>query len=468
MSSLKKMNEILLLWKFLLNPSPEQVSSNTAAKLTRLLIVFCVNIIAAAFFLGIQYYLNHFGIIQTNLFPKPDAANPVIVISIIISIVLLIPVIEEVIFRLHLLPKKRNLILSIITLIVYLTAELALSSKTHLTITIFTSSGLLLLTAYLVFSNKLNKAIKNTWNRRFPVVFYITTIVFGGIHIFNHNLSISNLILSPIIIAPQIVLGLNVGYLRVVSGFKWGLWLHVLHNIVFYPLVLFLIYPELLSFNIHTTEFKIDYPGISWPPVEYTLKIDEEGEGVINSYKISADEIFFENTPLEEVFTKLANTNMATVIFENNEIRDKKLNITFKTLPQKNRNKRQNHHFILQEIFKKYNLKADLHIVPQGTWVLMERNVSNPIGPKASIPPQTEEQQEWITLKDVTTKELEEKIEILYDIKCVSVPDNKEYHNIIIPKSDIAILQETLLLKYGLELFKSETKSDFFYVSFVD
>jgi hypothetical protein len=55
---------------------------------------------------------------------------------------------------------------------------------------------------------------------------------FGIVHITNYKLSYTILLLSPILIAPQILVGLLL-VLRVRYGFVWGFLLHALHNAVF-------------------------------------------------------------------------------------------------------------------------------------------------------------------------------------------------------------------------------------------
>lgn len=77
--------------------------------------------------------------------------------------------------------------------------------------------------------------------KAFKYVFYGFALVFGFIHIYNYELSPIVLALSPILVAPQIVLGLILGYLRVRLGLLYSILLHMSYNAVLViPTVLFM------------------------------------------------------------------------------------------------------------------------------------------------------------------------------------------------------------------------------------
>jgi membrane protease YdiL (CAAX protease family) len=79
------------------------------------------------------------------------------------------------------------------------------------------------------------KKNKNT----FKYVYYGFAILFGYVHIYNYGITTNVLLLSPILIAPQIILGLYLGYLRVKLGLLYSVLLHGLYNgILTLPLLL--------------------------------------------------------------------------------------------------------------------------------------------------------------------------------------------------------------------------------------
>ncbi|TYB76769.1 CPBP family intramembrane metalloprotease [Bizionia gelidisalsuginis] len=75
----------------------------------------------------------------------------------------------------------------------------------------------------------------------FKTAFYAFTLLFGFIHIFNYDLTLKILIFSPILVAPQLVLGVLLGFLRVKIGLVYAMVLHALFNAsLIIPSLLFL------------------------------------------------------------------------------------------------------------------------------------------------------------------------------------------------------------------------------------
>ena len=60
--------------------------------------------------------------------------------------------------------------------------------------------------------------------------FYLISIAFGLIHILNFEPSLNIYLLAPILVAPQIVIGINLGYLRIRFGLIWSILFHAFHN----------------------------------------------------------------------------------------------------------------------------------------------------------------------------------------------------------------------------------------------
>ena len=73
----------------------------------------------------------------------------------------------------------------------------------------------------------------------FKYAFYGFTLVFGYLHIFNYqDFNTSILIFSPILIAPQLVVGLYLGFIRIKFGLLWSIALHAMYNGVLMSLFL--------------------------------------------------------------------------------------------------------------------------------------------------------------------------------------------------------------------------------------
>lgn len=69
-------------------------------------------------------------------------------------------------------------------------------------------------------------------SRYFNYVFYALTFIFGFYHITNFELNVTILSLSPILVAPQLVFGVFLGFIRVRFGLVWAIALHSCYNLV--------------------------------------------------------------------------------------------------------------------------------------------------------------------------------------------------------------------------------------------
>lgn len=86
------------------------------------------------------------------------------------------------------------------------------------------------LTEELIFRAPITTFKNNT---NFKFIFYIFTIIFGLVHLFNYNITTKTLLLSPFLIAPQIILGGYLGFIRVRFGLIWSILLHLIYNGIF-------------------------------------------------------------------------------------------------------------------------------------------------------------------------------------------------------------------------------------------
>lgn len=64
----------------------------------------------------------------------------------------------------------------------------------------------------------------------FKIAFYVFAILFGYVHLFNFEITPKVLLFSPILVLPQIVLGLIFGYVRVRFGLLYSMLLHACYN----------------------------------------------------------------------------------------------------------------------------------------------------------------------------------------------------------------------------------------------
>lgn len=149
----------------------------------------------------------------------------------------ILPTVEEIAFRLSLKFKPAYLALSmgvfayyILTKTVYYTKISAIdeSFATRAGMAI----GLMVLLYPIINTTAIKEKLTNVWDTHFRVIYYLSCMIFAGIHIFNYELSWINLALLPLITLPQLMSAIIAGYTRVSFGFQYPLFFHMANNLI--------------------------------------------------------------------------------------------------------------------------------------------------------------------------------------------------------------------------------------------
>jgi hypothetical protein len=137
---------------------------------------------------------------------------------------LIAPIFEESLMRLNLVLSKRNIIVFLNTclgLAVYF-----LFKGRNFKVILFIIILVVFLIILIYFTQCKSFVIRN-----YRFVFYSTAILFGLLHIFNFNgITLSNIVWTPLLVIPQIIMGLLLGYFRVTYGFIYAVICHSLIN----------------------------------------------------------------------------------------------------------------------------------------------------------------------------------------------------------------------------------------------
>ncbi|MEM6316589.1 MAG: CPBP family intramembrane glutamic endopeptidase [Bacteroidota bacterium] len=75
------------------------------------------------------------------------------------------------------------------------------------------------------------------WPSNFKIVFWFFTLAFALMHITNFTSQVATYLI-PILVLPQLILALLIGYVRVGWGFWYGVLFHAIHNFVIVGIVL--------------------------------------------------------------------------------------------------------------------------------------------------------------------------------------------------------------------------------------
>jgi len=250
---------------------------------------------------GIISFINSY-LIKLDSNPLENSLNNKSIIEILFLVVVLIPFIEELLFRFP-LKYERNLL-------------------------------------FQFFDYLTKNRTKLFWIKNFRFFFYSFATLFALVHLSNYaNNSILFFIIAPIIILPQFIGGLALGYIRLRLGFFWGVLQHGIYNfVVFAPLLLF--------FNVNTL--------VDIDNSDFTLQIESLEFGLDNiseikryQSEINIDSIIATNYPLKYIAENL-NSSDSTLLKSSTLINLRYINKT---------NSKDPNELILIELIKEFNSK---------------------------------------------------------------------------------------------------------------
>ena len=147
-------------------------------------------------------------------------------------VVILGPLMEELIFRLILVPKRRNIaIFTFVFLFLVLNKTYYIIKIDWLLLVSLVVSGLL---SFLVFNLlKRKPEIETTIGKRQKIITMVSVVLFGLLHIVNiENLHWELALLYPVYVLPQMILGYVCSVQRLKLGFVWGLLFHSMINLM--------------------------------------------------------------------------------------------------------------------------------------------------------------------------------------------------------------------------------------------
>jgi hypothetical protein len=150
----------------------------------------------------------------------------------IFIVVILVPLLEELIFRLILVPKRRNIAIFIFVFsFMVLNKTYYVNKIDWLLLVSLVVSGLL---SFLVFKLlKRKPEIETVIGKRQKIITIVSVVLFGLLHIANiENLHWELVLLYPVYALPQMISGYVCSVQRLKLGFIWGLLFHSMINLM--------------------------------------------------------------------------------------------------------------------------------------------------------------------------------------------------------------------------------------------
>ncbi len=154
---------------------------------------------------------------------------------------IILPIFEEIAFRLSLKFKPIYLALTAGTFTYYFLTKAVFRTKLSMVDETFwyrVSIGVLfmMMIYVIVRREKIKTSLSQVWNHNFRLIFYMSCIGFAWIHIFNFELNTTNLLLLPILTLPQLISATIAGYTRIAFGFRYPLLSHMATNLLVFSM----------------------------------------------------------------------------------------------------------------------------------------------------------------------------------------------------------------------------------------
>ena len=300
---------------------------------------------------------------------------------------------------------------------------------------------------------KTASSLHSFWIKRYKYIFYFSALLFGFVHLANFPFSLTILLLSPILVAPQIFLGLIFGYLRVRYGIFMGFLMHALHNALFIGIGLLVMSQSIVKVDTITKDYAVT--------IQETF--DKHADSAIRNYP---DSLAYENTTLKATIAYLLNTNESLLKTNNNDRLDSRLDFHFKN---KTKDSTKIKSMALEQLMKGYSFAISKKAIPTDVWDLEIINPSllakykskgNPKGNEITI------NKEKVTLKNCNIEVLVYTLNQDGKHLILNKTDDDATYDLTLSIANFETTQKQLKAKYGITLKKRKVNYEYSQITF--
>lgn len=221
------------------NPSEEtHTSYDWKAKIKNLLLSYCYMYLAII--LSALFFLRPLDYLVTNILGFPSIMEAIGKSSDRIAtisfwfVVIIIPIIEEILFRLFLNFKKKEICLSVFFMLL-LALGIRVNSEALFLLSTWVKVGISLSVVVVLYFFVIDNIKFSIRLQRSLTI--VSIIAFGLMHIDNlEKIYYSLLLIYPFFVLPQMIMGYFGANLRLKQGFVWGILLHCMTNLTFFLL----------------------------------------------------------------------------------------------------------------------------------------------------------------------------------------------------------------------------------------
>ena len=222
------MNRIRLFWDFIINPKYDRINYGFMHSVKETFIYYLIEFL---FVLIIMTPIWIFIPIKNS--GLGHLINEYSTIQVILIAVIVVPIIEESIFRLPIIFKPIYLAISFSLLTFGIVSQLGydlglLEYKTALVKRLGISVFVALIIFYL--SNRNHDRLQLFWKNNIKYIYFSSAIIFGFVHIGNIGWTWEHVAYFPIVFFPQLLSGFVFGFIRLRFGFLYAIIIHALNN----------------------------------------------------------------------------------------------------------------------------------------------------------------------------------------------------------------------------------------------
>ncbi|WP_224999794.1 type II CAAX prenyl endopeptidase Rce1 family protein [Cesiribacter sp. SM1] len=152
---------------------------------------------------------------------------PFLVVFLLAAV--LMPALEELTFRLWLLYRPIYFHVSLWLIAFFLSTALTQAGFPLLGYGVFGVAALITI-LLLTFKDAAQQLLVSLYTNYYSLLFYGAAVIFALVHLINFQVSGRILLLAPLLVLPQLLLGLILGYTRVRLGLIWAIALHGVYN----------------------------------------------------------------------------------------------------------------------------------------------------------------------------------------------------------------------------------------------
>lgn len=228
MSSDKENILLYQLLNFLKKPTANELQPlSTAQKIHKTLLLLSWSFVVVLLIgLTLTVIISLSGFQGTNLIDSLLEEDNLLITIVLATIIA--PALEETIFRLSLKPNTNYLALTLATLTILILSRI--QQTIPLLILTATIPLFAALYAQTLRQTQAQTFITKVYTNHFRIIFYSSAILFGLVHMLNYTDIQSGGAILPLLIIPQTIIGIILGYTRLQYGFKYGILLHGLYN----------------------------------------------------------------------------------------------------------------------------------------------------------------------------------------------------------------------------------------------